>query len=128
MRWLALAVLSACSFSPGPFMQSGGDDVQGGSDSGTPDDAPDAPTDAAADAALILPDTVRMIDIVDAQITGGPHADFPLLVSLSSQTWLRSMAKAGTSRFPPLPSACVTSRASASRRWSSPRCGRSRLP
>ncbi len=76
-------------------MQTGGDDVQGGSDSGTPSDAVDAPTDAAPDVPLVLPDIVRMIDIVDAQITGGPHADFPLLVSLNSQPWLRSMANGG---------------------------------
>jgi len=54
-----------------------------------PDAAPDD------DAPEPVPDEkVRQIDIVDAQVAGGPHADFPMLVSLDA-SWLRDTSNGG---------------------------------
>jgi len=59
---------------------------------------PDAPLgdvvyeDAAGDGAAVP--LVRRIDITDDEVSGGPHADFPLLVS-ESATWLRSRQYGG---------------------------------
>lgn len=90
MRPLALFVLGACSFSHGTLSDAGG---------GVGDDAADAdaqPIDAidAQPDAFLSPAKVRSIDVVDAQVAGGPHTDFPLLVSISG-TWLRSVANGG---------------------------------
>lgn len=96
MRWLALAVLGACSFSPGAYSQQV--DARGG-DTSMPidalvDDTSMVLVDSGPDA-LVLPDRVRSIDIVDAQVAGGPHVGFPLLVSLGNQPWLRSATSGG---------------------------------
>lgn len=87
MRWLALVVLAACRFSP----HAATDDARGGpaaSDASSAVDAPGA-VDAAAPAGF-----VRRIDLVDAQITGAPLADFPLLVSITAP-WLADAADGG---------------------------------
>lgn len=93
MRCLALAVLGACSFSPGMLPGGGQDDARVDTRMIDMADEPDAPVDGRPDAGD-LPGSVRRIDITDAQVMGGPHVDFPLLVSLT-ETWLRSMANAG---------------------------------
>jgi len=46
-----------------------------------------------SDAANAAPHT-RLIDIADRLVIGGPHADFPMLVSLSAP-WLRSSSLGG---------------------------------
>lgn len=89
MRWLALAVLGACSFSPGAYSAIDG--------SAADPDAPNDQTmanDASPDVTPPAPGKVRSIDITDAKVIGGPHTDFPLLVSLTD-AWLKSTANAG---------------------------------
>lgn len=50
--------------------------------------------DDAPDAEPSGPPYVRRIDLDDSKISGGPHADFPLLVSLA-EPWLRSSDRGG---------------------------------
>ncbi len=76
MRWLSLAVLGACQFTPGAFPGAG-------------DGGADALRDAR-DASR-----VRRLDPQDAKIVGGPHADFSLLVSVTSD-WLKTTANGGS--------------------------------
>lgn len=70
--------LAACSYSP-PL----GNGMSDGSVGDTP--MGDAPA---------LGDTVRAIDVVDNQVTGGPHLDFPLLVA-TTRSFLRDAANGG---------------------------------
>jgi hypothetical protein len=68
-------------------------------DGATVDDAAlggmlDGPLDGPPDTLVAPAGFVRRIDIVDAMVTGGPHVDFPLLVS-GSTTWLRDAANGG---------------------------------
>lgn len=56
-------------------------------------DGPDGDGSPATDV-LPLGDPVRVLDIVDDQVTGGPHADFPLLVTLT-EPYLRDAANGG---------------------------------
>lgn len=84
MRALACLVLMGCSYAPPRGTGAGGD--------GGPDD-PDAPVTPPPNTAH-----VRRIEIVDAQVTGGPHVDYPLLISLS-ESWLRT-APAGDVEHP----------------------------
>lgn len=51
--------------------------------------AVDAPSDT-----MVALGKVRSIDVTDALVTGGPHAEFPMLVSISA-TWLRSSSNGG---------------------------------
>jgi len=81
MRWLALSLLGACGFAP----SLSHDASPGGADDAH--DARDAPPPG-------MTSPVRMIDLDDAKITGGPHADFPLFVSISA-TWLRDTGHGG---------------------------------
>jgi hypothetical protein len=92
MRWLPVVLLGACSFTPGTFTGGGtGDDARMLDSTSTADaDETDAPTDSPPTPNMF----VRRIDIVDAKITGGPYADFPLLVSLN-ETWLKSSTNGG---------------------------------
>jgi hypothetical protein len=95
MRWLALAVLGGCSFTPGRI--AGGDlqdagAIDGALDMDTMQVTLDAPGDSSTDTG---PGFVRSIDITDAKVTGGPHTSFPLLVSISA-SWLKSEANSGT--------------------------------
>jgi hypothetical protein len=93
MRWLALALLGACSFSPGTFSAGGGDDVGGGDDASV--DVPGATPDSDVDGMVVQgPPFTRLIDIVDAKVTG-THTDFPLLVAIQAD-WLKSIANGGT--------------------------------
>lgn len=62
-----------------------------GDDTLVPDDA--APADAPIDVAPVT-DLARIVDITDAQVVGGPHANFPVLIS-TVQTWLRTTTKGG---------------------------------
>lgn len=81
MRWLAPVVLGACQFAHG-VVPSG--------DGGAGSDVVDgAMTDTSAVTAR-----VRLIDLDDAKVTGGPHVDFPLLVSISAP-WLRARSSGG---------------------------------
>lgn len=84
MRWLAPAVLGACQFAHGVLPA---------------DDATVAEPDTVhlRDASIDGMPTgpyVRRIDLDDSKITGGPHANFPLLVSLV-EPWLRSRDNGG---------------------------------
>lgn len=96
MRWLALLALGACSFSPGRY--AGGDagdtsEIDGAivdGAIGVIDGAVDASPDAQPPSLL----RVRHIDLVDAMVAGGPHTDFPLLVSLDAP-WLKSTGNGG---------------------------------
>lgn len=93
MRWLAVWALGACSFAPGSYIASGdGGSVDAAID-GVRSDATDGSVDGAPDAPVSLL-RVRQIDIVDAMVAGGPHVDFPLLVSLD-ETWLQSTGNGG---------------------------------
>jgi hypothetical protein len=93
MRWLSLVVLGACSFTPGVLPGDGaGSDARGvdsslQSDATETDGMPDGPPAATGPF-------VRLIDIVDAKVAGGPHVDFPLLVSITAP-WLKSKANSG---------------------------------
>jgi len=92
MRWLALAVLGACSFSPGQLRGDGGTsaiDATDGPGSMNEDAALDAMLDGAPPVGF-----VRSIDLVDAQVIGGPHTDFPMLVSLTA-AYLATNANGG---------------------------------
>jgi hypothetical protein len=63
---------------------------------GAPDAAPGAPdAQPPADATPPDPTQTRLIDITDAAVTGGPHANFPILISLS-ETWLRHTGSGGS--------------------------------
>ena len=91
MRWLPAVFLGACSFSPGAYGGGGSGDASVVDTKLTSDGDLDAPLDM-----FVQPPTpfVRMIDIVDAKVAGGPHADFPVLLTLT-ETWLKSKANAG---------------------------------
>jgi hypothetical protein len=91
MRWLPVVLLGACSFTPGALPGGTGDDARGvdSSLSGDADLADGAPDGTTAPSSF-----VRLIDIADAKVTGGPHVDFPLLVSISG-TWLKSATNGG---------------------------------
>jgi len=84
MKWLAFVVLGACQFDPTPATTAtdgpitDGPAVTDGSD-------PDSPATTGS---------VRSIDITDAQVKGGPHTDFPLLISLT-ETYLRDAGHGG---------------------------------
>lgn len=94
MRCMALLALGACSFAPGSYIagsDAGGDDAA--IDGVQSDGATDGPVDGSPDAPVSLL-RVRQIDIVDAMVAGGPHVDFPLLVSLD-ETWLQSTGNGG---------------------------------
>jgi hypothetical protein len=75
MRALLVAVLAACSYSP---RQATALDPDGPNTGDTPP----------------LGDAVRAIDLVDPQVTGGPHVDFPLLIS-TTQPFLRDTGNGG---------------------------------
>ncbi len=94
MRWLAVALLGACSFSPGTFTAGADDDGGGGDDASV--DAPGASPDGDVDGMdePAGPPFVRQIDIVDAKVTG-THTDFPLLVAIQAD-WVKSTANGGT--------------------------------
>lgn len=89
MRWifgpsLSLVCAGACSFTP---LLAGGDDVV------TPDAAgPDASVDPDAPPAPAA--RVRRLTVGDDKVTGGPHADFPVLVALT-EGWLRTTDEGG---------------------------------
>ncbi len=88
MRWLVVAALGACSFAPGIGSDAGplgGEDVLV--------DVPGAGSDALADGTVVT-GKVRSIDVIDAQVSGGPHAAFPMVVSISAP-WLRSTTNGG---------------------------------
>jgi hypothetical protein len=91
MRWLPVVLLGACSFTPGALPGGTGDDARGVDTAVTAD--ADL-TDGTPDGTTAPTSLVRLIDIADAKVTGGPHVDFPLLVSLSG-TWLKSAANGG---------------------------------
>ena len=82
MRAVVLALLGACQFTPHALDQTG---------DAAPSDHDGGPTD---DGSSTLTGHVRMIDLVDAKVVGGPHAGFPLLVSLTD-SWLRDMSDGG---------------------------------
>lgn len=96
---VALLVVSACSFAPGRFAPQSGDDA-----SIAPDDSAsdpdmlveiDATTDAMPDSPPPAPTQfVRRIDLDDTKITGAPHTDFPVLVSITA-TYLRAKSSSG---------------------------------
>jgi hypothetical protein len=89
MRSLALIVLGGCSFSAGEFRV----DASTTGDDGAAD-ASSVADDGAVDAAPPTPFRTRAIDLVDAQVQGGPHVNFPLVVAISDPT-LRSLANGG---------------------------------
>jgi hypothetical protein len=102
MRWIGvpcalavavvIAISSGCGFSAprvDPSADAGGD-------------APgmDAPGDAVPpDGPPASPARTRRIDIIDARVAGGPHTDFPLLVSITAP-WLRTTADGGDVESP----------------------------
>jgi hypothetical protein len=92
MRWLPVVFLGACSFTPGvlPGDAAGGDarviDASETLDADL--------TDASPDGTTAPTSFVRLIDIENAKVTGGPHVDYPLLVSISG-TWLKSSSNGG---------------------------------
>jgi hypothetical protein len=88
MRWLALAVFGACSFSPGALAGDAGPQAD------VRMDGVDAANDASIDGTPPSLARVRSIDLVDALVVGA-HTNFPLLVGLVAQPWLRSSANAG---------------------------------
>jgi hypothetical protein len=88
MRWLPLVLLAGCSFPHGSPPLT--DDARTSDDDGSV--VIDA--DAAIDAPPPDPRHVRAIAVTGAQVIGGPHASFPLLVSLT-ETWLRPRANGG---------------------------------
>lgn len=98
MRSLGLAVVLACGGCTALF---GLDNPARRADASlSGDDAPgedasldDAPADIGIDAPATLPKT-RAITVVAGKVTGGPHADFPMLVS-TTQPWLRTDANGG---------------------------------
>lgn len=93
MRWASVVVLGACSFTPGSVVTSDGPAGPVDGDAEVPDDASVDPDGPGPDATMAA-GKVRMIDVVNAMVAGGPHTDFPLLVSLSG-AWLKSTANGG---------------------------------
>lgn len=99
---MLVVLLSACSFHAGTLQgvddANGPDDTGGsGSDDADPDlDAAIGEGAASGFASGLTSASIhrRMVDLVDAQVAGGPHTDFPLLVSLAT-TWLRTTANGG---------------------------------
>lgn len=92
MRWLPVVLVGACSFTPGALPGGPSDDASVIDSSVTADTDL---TDGSPDTMTQPPDSfVRLIDIEDAKVAGGPHVDFPLLLSISG-TWLKSKANAG---------------------------------
>lgn len=88
MRWLPLIVLAGCSFPHGsPSLTTDGQTGDDGSivDSGSATEIDAPPPD---------PRRVRAIAVSGAQVIGGPHANFPLLVA-GQATWLRARANGG---------------------------------
>ena len=85
VRWLALCCLGACQFATHP--------VSGDAPPGPTGDAP-LSSDGAKDAPSPGAGFVRLIDLDDTRITGGPHADFPLFISISA-SWLRDTSHGG---------------------------------
>jgi hypothetical protein len=75
--------LCACSFTPGRTATSDGGD-------GLPSDALEA--DAVAGDAPTKPTFTRPLQV--GTVTGGPHANFPLLVAFTA-TWLRHVGSGG---------------------------------
>lgn len=89
MRALALLLVGGCSFSAGEFRTDGG-----GASSDDAADGTNVTIDAPVDSGPPTPFKTRAIDMVDAQVQGGPHVNFPLLVSISDPT-LRSITNGG---------------------------------
>lgn len=87
-RAVLLAALAGCGFQHG--LIPGAD---GGSNGGRSDGAASG-DDARTDGGAAQTAHVRLLDIDDTRVTGGPHADFPLLVSVT-QPWLRTTALGG---------------------------------
>jgi hypothetical protein len=90
MRWMAAScvLVLGCGFgaprgAPGTDADPGGDGPPG----------MDATDGMPGDGMSPAPRT-RLIDITDAQVAGGPHVAFPLLVSLT-ESWLRSTSAGG---------------------------------
>ena len=84
---------SGCGFS-GPSVGPSGDASTGG-DAGGDAAIADAPPDGRPpDSPPPPPIHTRRIDITGAQVTGGPHTDFPLLVSITAP-WLRPTTAGG---------------------------------
>lgn len=75
--------LSACNFDHGVAPGAGG---SGGPDAASGDGRPGDGGSAAR---------VRVLDIDDARVIGGPHTDFPVLVSITAP-WLRTVANGGS--------------------------------
>lgn len=91
MRYVLVAVVGACSFRSGSVPV---DTAAGSQDAaGEPDSMHTPPGDGTLDGT-VPSSLVRSLDITDAEVAGGPHTDFPLLVSLSA-SWLKSTAHAG---------------------------------
>lgn len=79
--WLAVklaSLLASCSYTPPALNGEASEDA-----SETPGDSDPPRTNF-----------VRRIDLVDAEVAGGPHVEFPLLVALS-ESWLRTIAAGG---------------------------------
>jgi hypothetical protein len=79
-RVVLFLVCAGCSFNPRT-----GEPITGDDDASVDVDVPDAPPGVA----------VRRIDITDGKVTGGPHADFPVLISLTDND-LRTVGNGGT--------------------------------
>ena len=80
-------VLAGCGFSiTGGAIA--GDDEPPIIDAPRPIDAPDIDAPGA-------PPYLRSIDVTDAMVEGGPHTEFPLLVSITNAPWLRSQGNGG---------------------------------
>jgi len=100
MRWfhpVCLLSVLGCSFDPSGLGSTSTDADPTAPDANTTtlDADPNAPdATPAPDAPPVDPTTSRLIDITDAAVSGAPHANFPLLVSLSA-TWLRHTASGG---------------------------------
>jgi hypothetical protein len=71
--------LAACNFDHASVPGDGGDMLDTGDGGGSNTGGP----------------AVRMLDIDDTRVIGGPHADFPLLVSITAP-WLRTIANGGS--------------------------------
>lgn len=81
VRGVAMLVcLGACTLRPPTLAIDGGESVPDGAD---------------AHASPV----VRAIDLQPGQVTGGPHTDFPMLISLS-EPWLRDVAHGGDVALP----------------------------
>lgn len=78
MRWAVLVALAGCGFSIG----------------GIPDGNVTTSDGSTSDGPLPASGRVRRLDVLDAQIAGGPHTDFPLLVDISGM-WLRDSNNGG---------------------------------